>query len=486
MARKASSHRDQLLTDPDQAVDFVARDQGRRAGDRHGHLARRLQVHAQAGRRDPRDERHRGDPRKLPNTHLVMHGSSSVPQELQDVFNATAARCAQTYGVPVEEIVRGIRHGVRKVNIDTDCRLADDRPVPRGRASRTRREFDPRKFLKPAMDAMRDALPRALRGVRHRRQRLEDQGHPDGRDGQALRQRGARPARSPPPQRGLNKRSTTKRRNVTMDHAKSKDRSAARTATRPACSSTRRWATGSRDYEPKDTDIIALFRITPQDGVDPIEAAAAVAGESSTATWTVVWTDRLTACDIYRAKAYRVDPVPNTRRGAVLRLHRLRPRPVRAGLDRQPDRLDHRQRLRLQAAEGAAPGGHAHPGRLPEDLPGSGDRHRRRARAARQVRPAAARRDHQAEARPLGPQLRPRRLRGAEGRPRLHQGRREHQLAALHALARPLPLLHGSGEQGAGRDRRGQGHTTSTSPPARWRTCTSAPSSPRSSARSSS
>ena len=64
------------------------------------------------------------------------------------------------------------------------------------------------------------------------------------------------------------------------------------------------------DYVPKDTDIIALFRITPQEGVDPIEAAAAVAGEISTATWTVVWTDRLTACDKYRAKAYRVDPVP--------------------------------------------------------------------------------------------------------------------------------------------------------------------------------
>ena len=64
------------------------------------------------------------------------------------------------------------------------------------------------------------------------------------------------------------------------------------------------------DYEPKDTDVIAVFRITPQDGVDAIEAAAAVAGESSTATWTVVWTDRLTACDLYRAKAYRVDPVP--------------------------------------------------------------------------------------------------------------------------------------------------------------------------------
>src|SRR6478609_6350238 len=66
------------------------------------------------------------------------------------------------------------------------------------------------------------------------------------------------------------------------------------------------------DYTPKDTDVIALFRVTPQEGVDPIEASAAVAGESSTATWTVVWTDRLTAAEKYRAKCYRVDPVPGT------------------------------------------------------------------------------------------------------------------------------------------------------------------------------
>ncbi|HEY6484385.1 MAG TPA: form I ribulose bisphosphate carboxylase large subunit [Steroidobacteraceae bacterium] len=69
------------------------------------------------------------------------------------------------------------------------------------------------------------------------------------------------------------------------------------------------WDSG---YEPRETDLLALFRITPQEGVDPIEAAAAVAGESSTATWTVVWTDRLTACDRYRAKAFKVEPVPGS------------------------------------------------------------------------------------------------------------------------------------------------------------------------------
>src|SRR3954466_1642651 len=64
------------------------------------------------------------------------------------------------------------------------------------------------------------------------------------------------------------------------------------------------------DYVPKDTDVLAVFRLTRQDGVDPIEASAAVAGESSTAAWTVVWTDRLTANSHYQAKCYRVDEVP--------------------------------------------------------------------------------------------------------------------------------------------------------------------------------
>lgn len=87
---------------------------------------------------------------RLPGTHLVMHGSSSVPQHLQDLINASGGQMPQTYGVPVEEIERGIRMGVRKVNIDTDCRMAMTghfRKVARDRLD----EFDPRKFMIPAM-----------------------------------------------------------------------------------------------------------------------------------------------------------------------------------------------------------------------------------------------------------------------------------------------------------------------------------------------
>src|ERR1044072_8363604 len=74
------------------------------------------------------------------------------------------------------------------------------------------------------------------------------------------------------------------------------------------------------DYEPKDTDILCAFRVTPQPGVDAIEAAAAVAGESSTATWTVVWTDRLTPHEHYQAKAYQLDAVPGAEGQDIARI----------------------------------------------------------------------------------------------------------------------------------------------------------------------
>ena len=83
---------------------------------------------------------------KIPDTHLVMHGSSSVPQYLQDLINQNGGEMPQTYGVPVEEIERGIKSGVRKVNIDTDCRMAMTGQF-RKIASETPKEFDPRKFL---------------------------------------------------------------------------------------------------------------------------------------------------------------------------------------------------------------------------------------------------------------------------------------------------------------------------------------------------
>jgi len=153
-AEGALSH-DQLLTDPDQAVDFVLRTKvdalAIACGTSHGayKFSRKpdgdiLAMHVIEAIHE-----------RLPNTHLVMHGSSSVPQELQDLINANGGEMPQTFGVPVEEIVRGIRHGVRKVNIDTDCRMAMAGQF-RKVATANRAEFDPRKFLKPAMDAMRD------------------------------------------------------------------------------------------------------------------------------------------------------------------------------------------------------------------------------------------------------------------------------------------------------------------------------------------
>ena len=146
---------DQLLTDPDQAVDFVRQTEvdalAIAMGTSHGAYKFTRKPDGNILAMNVVEEINR----RLPNIHLVMHGSSSVPQELQDVFNAYGGEMPQTWGVPLEEIERGIKHGVRKVNIDTDCRLAM-LGVIRKVATEDKSEFDPRKFLKPAMQAMSD------------------------------------------------------------------------------------------------------------------------------------------------------------------------------------------------------------------------------------------------------------------------------------------------------------------------------------------
>jgi fructose-bisphosphate aldolase class II len=148
----ALSH-DQLLTDPDQAVDFVAKT-GVDAlaiamGTSHGAYKFTRKPDGDILAMGVIEEIHR----RLPNTHLVMHGSSTVPQDLQDIINAYGGQMPQTFGVPVEEIQRGIKHGVRKINIDTDCRMAMTGQIRRV-LTENPAEFDPRKYLKPAMEAM--------------------------------------------------------------------------------------------------------------------------------------------------------------------------------------------------------------------------------------------------------------------------------------------------------------------------------------------
>ncbi len=144
---------DQLLTDPDEAVEFVKITKvdalAIACGTSHGAykfsskptgetlaMSQIAAIHA-----------------KLPSTHLVMHGSSSVPQYLQDLINDFGGEMPQTYGVPVEEIEKGIKMGVRKVNIDTDNRMAITGQF-RKVAATSPKEFDPRKFMIPAMDEM--------------------------------------------------------------------------------------------------------------------------------------------------------------------------------------------------------------------------------------------------------------------------------------------------------------------------------------------
>jgi fructose-bisphosphate aldolase class II len=91
--------------------------------------------------------------RRLPNCHLVMHGSSSVPRELVDMINRYGGRLKESYGVPVEAIQKGIKHGVRKINVDTDNRLAITGAIRKVFAE-TPEKFDPRDYMKPAREAM--------------------------------------------------------------------------------------------------------------------------------------------------------------------------------------------------------------------------------------------------------------------------------------------------------------------------------------------
>lgn len=144
---------DQLLTDPDQAVDFVAKTKvdalAIAMGTSHGAYKFSRKPDGAILAMNVIEEIHR----RLPNVHLVMHGSSSVPQDLQDIINEFGGEMPQTWGVPVEEIQRGIKHGVRKINIDTDNRMAMTGQIRRV-LTQNKAEFDPRKYLKPAMEAM--------------------------------------------------------------------------------------------------------------------------------------------------------------------------------------------------------------------------------------------------------------------------------------------------------------------------------------------
>jgi fructose-bisphosphate aldolase, class II len=148
---------DQLLTDPDQAVDFI---------EMTGCDALAIAIGTSHGAykfsRPPTGDilaidRIKRIHQQLPNTHLVMHGSSSVPQEWLQVINEFGGEIPETYGVPVSEIQEGIRHGVRKVNIDTDLRLASTGSIRRFLAN-NKEEFDPRKYLGESLKAMKEIV----------------------------------------------------------------------------------------------------------------------------------------------------------------------------------------------------------------------------------------------------------------------------------------------------------------------------------------
>jgi fructose-bisphosphate aldolase, class II len=144
-----------LLTDPDEAVDFVERTQvdalAVAIGTSHGAYKFTRKPTGEILAISRIEEIHR----RLPNTHLVMHGSSSVPEDLLALINKHGGAIPETYGVPVEEIQKGIKSGVRKINIDTDCRLAITAAVREALQSKPS-EFDPRFFLKPSIKYMQN------------------------------------------------------------------------------------------------------------------------------------------------------------------------------------------------------------------------------------------------------------------------------------------------------------------------------------------
>src|ERR671927_1102439 len=152
---EATMTMDQLLTDPEQAADFVKRTQldalAIAIGTSHGAY--------KFSRKPTGDilaiERIKEIHKRIPNTHLVMHGSSSVPQDLLEEIRKYGGAMKETYGVPVEEIQEGIKHGVRKVNIDTDIRLAMTAAI-RKFFDENPSKFDPREYLKPAMLAAKE------------------------------------------------------------------------------------------------------------------------------------------------------------------------------------------------------------------------------------------------------------------------------------------------------------------------------------------
>jgi fructose-bisphosphate aldolase class II len=146
--------REQLLTDPDEAVEFVERTQvdalAVAIGTSHGAYKFTRKPTGEILAISRIEEIHR----RLPNTHLVMHGSSSVPEDLLALINEYGGQIPETYGVPVEEIQKGIKSGVRKVNIDTDNRLAITAAI-REAAAKDPTNFDPRHFMKPSIKYMK-------------------------------------------------------------------------------------------------------------------------------------------------------------------------------------------------------------------------------------------------------------------------------------------------------------------------------------------